>query len=95
MAALDDRVLPPDEQSHYERRYEEIDDLVLMEDGSSVGDISGVLSKRYESGNIYTSVGPVLVAINPYRVIHRKGAAEERSMYDDAVAMHYYRRYAH
>lgn len=34
---------------------------------------------------MYTSIGAVLVAVNPYRVLQRAGKA----VYDDAIARHY------
>jgi myosin-1 len=48
--------------------------------------ICQVLSRRYEQDRIYTSIGPVLVAVNPYKTVTVGGA----SIYDDTVARLYY-----
>jgi myosin heavy subunit len=45
-----------------------------------------VLSRRYAHDRIYTSIGPVLVALNPYKPI----VAGSQSIYNDSVAWHYY-----
>ena len=56
-------------------------------------DISDALSTRYQNGNMYTSVGPVLIATNPYQLNTKPSSCTEggvRSIYDDAVALHYF-----
>ena len=58
----------------------ELDDLVLL-DTISEQRILTVLKNRYSGDSIYTCIGPVLIAINPYRTIP--------SLYTEAVIRTY------
>eukprot|EP01133_Synstelium_polycarpum_P004385 gene4385-5131_t len=43
-----------------------VDDLVMMVDVSEAS-LNDNLQKRYKEGHIYTSIGPVLISVNPYK----------------------------
>jgi myosin-1 len=45
-----------------------VDDMVMLSDLSE-GGINANLRKRFDKGQIYTYVGPVLVSVNPFRNI--------------------------
>ena len=57
-----------------------IDDLVLLD---SIGEeeIVDVLKRRYAKDEMYTYIGPVLIAVNPYKIIKKNGS----SIYDLGV----------
>ena len=47
-----------------------IDDLVLLNDISE-DEILGTLRRRFESDLIYTTIGPVLLSVNPFHDMGR------------------------
>eukprot|EP01083_Nonionella_stella_P167399 562502_1 len=51
-----------------QRKREGVDDLVLL-DNLTHNSILSCLKKRYMTDTIYTAIGPVLIAINPYVLI--------------------------
>merc|ERR1719487_2242718 len=61
------------------------DDLVLLSNVNEVS-VERVLSARYANEDMYTSVGPVLIAMNPYRLIFKA----DQPIYSEDVAKHYY-----
>jgi myosin heavy subunit len=61
------------------------DDLVLL-DKADNEEIVQVLSTRFMKGDMYTSVGKVLVAVNPYQQLQKGG----ESIYAEGVARHYF-----
>ena len=76
--------LSPGEEKDFERQTEKISDLVLLDEISSSA-ITKELSQRYRSGEMYTCIGPVLIAINPYKLLTKQG-----SIYRESVARYYY-----
>jgi hypothetical protein len=62
-------------------------------DKGDIDEITEVLRARLEgSGEMYTSIGDnVLVALNPYSSLAKSGCP----LYDDKVALHYWRRSPH
>lgn len=46
----------------------ELDDLVLVEDLTEEG-LARTLATRLKDGKMYTSIGPVLVSCNPYKLL--------------------------
>jgi myosin I len=62
------------------------DDLTILQDVSPQA-IAEVLERRFKQDRIYASVGPVLVAMNPYKQIRTAGL---ETIYDDKVAYHYF-----
>ena len=48
------------------------DDLTTLAADVTTSNIAQVLAKRFQQDKIYTSIGPVLVAINPYKVRHNR-----------------------
>lgn len=73
-------------QRHVERdKPSTIDDLILVEDVSEES-ILTILEVRISHGEMYTSIGPVLIAVNPYENLQRRGC----SVYDDHIAQHYF-----
>jgi len=62
-------------------------------DKGDIDEITEVLRSRLEgSGEMYTSIGDnVLVALNPYSSLAKAGCP----LYDDKVALHYWRRSPH
>mmetsp|Transcript_26235 Transcript_26235/g.38878 ORF Transcript_26235/g.38878 Transcript_26235/m.38878 type:complete len:1321 (+) Transcript_26235:88-4050(+) len=62
------------------------EDLVLMTDISAEA-VESILNARYDRDDMYTSIGPVLIAVNPYRLIF-KG---DQPIYAEDVARHYYK----
>ncbi|EGB11009.1 hypothetical protein AURANDRAFT_52715 [Aureococcus anophagefferens] len=62
------------------------DDLILLEEAQLThGGLSKELSARYKRDEMYTAIGEVLIAVNPYRVLERGG----KSIYGEDVALHY------
>jgi myosin heavy subunit len=61
-------VLTEEQKQYYNRSVADgvADDLVLLTDITENG-VAQVLSARYERDDMYTSIGPVLIAVNPYR----------------------------
>lgn len=57
-----------------------IDDLVLLEQLNESRVVSA-LKDRYTNDKIYTNIGPVLVAVNPFKMI--------RSLYTEATIREY------
>lgn len=47
-----------------------------------------VLRNRYMSGDMYTSIGPVLIAVNPYKRLEKGG----EGIYAAGVADYYHRK---
>ena len=47
-----------------------LDDLVLLDEIDEECVVK-TLQSRYEAENIYTYIGPVLIALNPYKLIHK------------------------
>lgn len=47
-----------------------------------------VLRNRYLSGDMYTSIGPVLIAVNPYKQLEKGG----KGIYTAGVADYYHRK---
>ena len=56
--------LSPGEEKDFQRDTTKISDLVLLDEISSKG-ITSELSARYRRGEMYTCIGPVLIAVNP------------------------------
>lgn len=63
-----------------------VSDLILMEKLSNE-EINNNLKKRFTQDNIYTYIGPVLISVNPFRMI--------KNLYGDAMIREYYGRYLH
>ena len=59
-------------------------DLVLLDEINETT-ATQKLQERYKQDKIYTYIGPVLIAVNPYKLIKRDGM----SIYDTAVANAY------
>lgn len=61
-------VLTEEQKQYYNRSVKDgrADDLVLLTDINDEG-VEKVLSARYEQDDMYTAIGPVLIAVNPYR----------------------------
>ena len=76
--------LSPGEEKDFQRDTTKISDLVLLDEISSKG-ITSELSARYRRGEMYTCIGPVLIAVNPYKLLEKQG-----SIYRDGVARFYY-----
>ena len=76
----------------FERRTAEgaVDDLTLLDEITGEG-IAETLTKRNSSEDMYTSIGPVLIAVNPYQQLQKAGD----SIYATQVARHYYNHEAH
>ncbi|KAH8046491.1 hypothetical protein JL721_12375 [Aureococcus anophagefferens] len=72
--------LSPGEEKDFQRDTTKISDLVLLDEISSKG-ITSELSARYRRGEMYTCIGPVLIAVNPYKLLEKQG-----SIYRDGVA---------
>ena len=70
----------------YERVLENRDDLILLDEAkvNSAG-IAAELGARSRRGEMYTSIGDTLIAVNPYTTLTKGG----RSIYDERVALHY------
>ncbi|KAH8068022.1 hypothetical protein JL721_6969 [Aureococcus anophagefferens] len=76
--------LSPQDAELYERDMK--DDLILLEEAQLThGGLSKELSARYKRDEMYTAIGEVLIAVNPYRVLERGG----KSIYGEDVALHY------
>lgn len=58
----------------------ESDDLILLENVSEKIVLLN-LKRRYKAQNVYTYIGPVLIAINPYKVITK----DNKSIYDESL----------
>lgn len=65
-------------------------DLVLLEEINEKT-ATEKLQERYKQEKIYTYIGPVLIAVNPYKLIKKDGI----SIYDTAVANAYNHRTIH
>ena len=64
--------LSPQDAELYERDMK--DDLILLEEAQLThGGLSKELSARYKRDEMYTAIGEVLIAVNPYRVLERGG----------------------
>lgn len=61
------------------------DDLVMMQSALSEDSIHDTLLTRFRDGNIYTFIGAVLISVNPYKKIEKKG----KLIYNEDVAAHY------
>lgn len=61
------------------------DDLVMMQTELSEGNIHDILWARFQQGDIYTFIGSVLISVNPYKKIEKKG----KHLYCEDVAAHY------
>ena len=57
-----------------------IDDLVLLDEINETT-IVDTLKRRYQNEEMYTYIGPVLIAINPYKILQKGGM----SIYDPEV----------
>ncbi|KAK7254731.1 microtubule motor protein [Aureococcus anophagefferens] len=76
--------LSPQDAELYERDMK--DDLILLEEAQLThGGLSKELSARYKRDEMYTAIGEVLIAVNPYRALERGG----KSIYGEDVALHY------
>ena len=75
------RKLAPAEEAAFSRDAQSKSDLIMLDEVSSAA-ITKELAARYAKGEIYTSIGPVLIAVNPYKVLHKAGG----SIYRDEVA---------
>jgi hypothetical protein len=60
----------------------ELDDLVLLDNPDHLR-VASILTSRFKNGSIYTSIGEVLLSINPYKSLLLPGSS--KSMYDDSV----------
>lgn len=60
--------------AHYQRNQarDAFDDLILLENCTDER-MTDVLKQRFSRGDIYTAIGPVLVAINPYQQLSKGG----------------------
>lgn len=67
-----------------------LDDLVLLDDISEQAVIDAI-ANRFRNGEIYTHIGPVLTAVNPYKLLQKNG----RSIYDEAYIDAYRGRLQH
>lgn len=81
-----------DQKKYFERQiqsgYQE--DLVLI-DHVSEEEVEKILHARLLRMDMYTSIGPVLIAVNPYRILEKGGI----SIYNEEVAYHYQRLFAY
>ena len=68
----------------------ELDDLVLI-DAASEQTIVDSLAKRFRGASIYSWCGPVLISLNPYKLLLGPGGS---SIYDDAVLDSYVGKYS-
>jgi myosin-1 len=57
--------------------------LAVLLDGVDENKIAATLASRLKAGSMYTSIGPVLVAVNPYKLLTGR---DGRAIYDDRVA---------
>ena len=64
MAAFAGAKLSPAEEKDFERETQSISDLVLLDEITTAA-ITAELSARYRRGEMYTCIGPVLIAVNP------------------------------
>mmetsp|Transcript_15776 Transcript_15776/g.23714 ORF Transcript_15776/g.23714 Transcript_15776/m.23714 type:complete len:1310 (+) Transcript_15776:128-4057(+) len=62
------------------------EDLVLLSDITAEA-VATILRSRFDNDDMYTSIGPVLIAVNPYRLIMKGG----QSIYSEDVTKHYYK----
>jgi hypothetical protein len=60
----------------------QLDDLVLLDSPDSQR-VAAALTTRFKSGSIYTSIGEVLLSINPYRSLLLPGSS--KGYYEDTV----------
>jgi myosin-1 len=68
----------------------EVDDLVLETDSTDIN-IVAVLGRRFQNNEMYTSIGPVLIAVNPYQKLIKGGM----SIYAPEFALHFYQHAAY
>ena len=76
-------VLTGEQRECYERSVS--DDLVMITGDLSEDNLHNVLLSRFREGDIYTFIGSVLISVNPYKHIEKKGAP----LYCADVASHY------
>ncbi|ETV78586.1 hypothetical protein, variant [Aphanomyces astaci] len=57
-----------------------VSDLILLPQVSEA-EVVNELSSRYQANDIYTYIGPVLIAVNPYKLIKKNG----KSLYDESL----------
>jgi myosin I len=61
------------------------DDLVMITGELSEENLHDNLWSRFREGDIYTFIGRVLISVNPYKMLERKG----KLIYCEDVARHY------
>ena len=76
-------VLTGEQRECFERATD--DDLVMMTSELSEENIHDMLWARFRQGNIYTYIGKVLISVNPYKKVEKRG----QSLYSGSVANHY------
>lgn len=76
-------VLTSEQRECYHRTIS--DDLVMLAGPSSEENIHDHLWSRFREGDVYTFIGSVLIAVNPYKLIQKKG----QLIYCDDVARYY------
>jgi myosin-1 len=76
-------VLLSDQEKCYERSVS--DDLVMLTGDLTEENLHDMLWSRFQEGNIYTSIGNVLISVNPYEKIRKGG----KLLYSDEVATRY------
>lgn len=61
-------VLTELQKKHYEKTMTDgrQEDLVLMQEITAQG-VQSILTERFYHEDMYTAIGPVLIAVNPYR----------------------------
>ncbi|KAF0718569.1 Aste57867_1615 [Aphanomyces stellatus] len=57
-----------------------VSDLILLPEVSEAH-VTKELSARYQANEIYTYIGPVLIAVNPYKLLKKNG----KSLYDESL----------
>ena len=70
----------------------EVSDLTLLAEVADAS-VAAVLTARHANGEMYTSVGPILIAVNPFGALQParppRGHNKEDGLYSHAVAMQY------